>query len=488
MGGLTLDLQLQINEKEQLQEASLVEINTFVEEVIEKHKTNVAAINTLVLDSVATLSVVEARSDELASQGKGKKLWNGLTGKNQKIRGEIDRDLASAQYASQQMIQKLAEQNLLTFELITTINNRLSSMLNEVEMELNTVYETLITFFKQAKSNIVQLENRIEKLERSVNLINWLKIIEYQIIDGKEYSELTKMEKIICLTKDFYDLTEGNWTMNELLLLKATMNDLGVNVKEEICYRDFFICVIEETSMLEKLLGGAKIDKSINLEPHQAALIKGLEKYKLLQGEEHYVVKTILSTAVVEDIKSLEISLVRNYLKLQAIFDINKSVNTFDFINELLLNLSLFLNSTTNNTIIHEEYEGKINELMKMIEKQNEEVALSSKKHVELSNERFLIRVETTNTPTLGIRFLYRDYRLNWNVGNGDIIERDEVLGSTDIVMAGGYHPLNILSPSEGRIYFLVEDRSLVKENDIIAVVYNPIDNLEDILQWVKHF
>ena len=107
MAGLTLDLQLQVNEKNDLQETSLVEIDKFVEELIKKHKTNKMAINTLVLDSVPMLALAEARSDEIASQGIGKKIWNGFNGKNTKIRAEIDRNLASAQYASQQIIRNL---------------------------------------------------------------------------------------------------------------------------------------------------------------------------------------------------------------------------------------------------------------------------------------------------------------------------------------------------------------------------------------------
>lgn len=97
MGGATMELQLKMDGVTKLQESEMSEIDTFVEEIINKHKLNTNMINTLVLDSVATLSVAEARSDELSSQGKLKRFWNGLTGKNNKIRAEIDKNSTFAE-------------------------------------------------------------------------------------------------------------------------------------------------------------------------------------------------------------------------------------------------------------------------------------------------------------------------------------------------------------------------------------------------------
>lgn len=73
------------------------------------------------------------RANELCRQGFCKNLLGNITGKNRKIRGEIDRDFAASQRASIKMIQKLAEHNKLTFEMIKNINLKLNCLVNEID-------------------------------------------------------------------------------------------------------------------------------------------------------------------------------------------------------------------------------------------------------------------------------------------------------------------------------------------------------------------
>ena len=108
------------------------------------------------------------------------------------------------------MIQKLAEQNLMTFETVTLVNNKLNVMMIEVEEEINTIYGTLIRFFKQTRSDLIQMENRLDTLERNVNLLQWSRTIEYQMYNGLEYSDLTDIEKICCIVNDFYHIGKGD--------------------------------------------------------------------------------------------------------------------------------------------------------------------------------------------------------------------------------------------------------------------------------------
>ena len=57
--------------------------------------------------------------DQKKIKEEGLSFWGGITGKNRNLQNKIDSSLATAQYASQQTLQKLAEQNLMSFELIT---------------------------------------------------------------------------------------------------------------------------------------------------------------------------------------------------------------------------------------------------------------------------------------------------------------------------------------------------------------------------------
>jgi hypothetical protein len=500
-GVTTMNLRLPLNGISNLSQDYLAEIDQFVDEIIQKHKSNTNVINTLVLDSVACLSVAEARSNELASQGKIKKIWNGLKGKNKKIRAEIDRNLVSAQYASQQMIQKLAEQNLLTFELITTVNNKLNTMITEVEEEINRIYELLLEFFKQVRSNMVQLESRVEKLEQNVNLLHWHNTIEYQMFDGVEYFDLPEIEKIICLADDFYHLTKGKWSTADLMLLKSTMAEIGMNVKKEITYKEFFEYIISKPKLLDKLLGGLSIETAINIEPYQASLIKGIEKYYLLQTEESYIVDAVASISNVIDYESIRLSLVYNYLKTQAIFDMNKSVNVFEFMNELLLNLSIFFNPSPTEVAIYDEYEKKISELEKVVENQQKEIT----KYKELigkiiREEWFFVRASYFPgwfIPTVkSVLLLKSDDDLvekkhaqpfiEWKVSDRDLVKKGDILGWIKSSTSSS-RVFSINSPKDGRLH-IIKKSGEVEKGEIIAVITTPVDEIRDMDEWLKWF
>ena len=153
----------------------------------------------------------------------------------------------------------------MSFELITAVNNKLNSSIIEIETEINNIYGTLVTFFKKTKSDIVQLENRVERLERNVNLLNWQNSIEYQMWDRVEYAELDDISKIVCLIRDFYDITNGKWTTSDLLLLKTAMSDIRILPKAMINYKVFIKTVSGNIKLLHKLFGDIKIEGWINI-------------------------------------------------------------------------------------------------------------------------------------------------------------------------------------------------------------------------------
>ena len=181
---------LKIVKENVLVEEDRREIDKHINQIIAKHKNNRYEINKLVFESVSVLTMSDNYSNQLASQGFLIRFWGGVTGKNRQLQTKIDQSLAASQYASQKTLEKLAEQNLMSFELITSVNNKLNSSIIEIETEINNVYATLVTFFKKSKSDIIQLENRVERLERNVSLLNWQNSIEYQMYDGVEYAEL----------------------------------------------------------------------------------------------------------------------------------------------------------------------------------------------------------------------------------------------------------------------------------------------------------
>lgn len=247
--------ELQIVDMQSLSPQKISELDKQVGDLIERHKTNRCEINRLVFESTAAITVGDKLAQDMNSQGKLKRFWKRFTGDNSQTQKEINVDLVKAQYAAQQTLQRLAEQNLLSFELIAAVNNRLNVQMGEVNAELNNIYKTLLSFFKNTRAKIVQLETRLKNVEQNVNLLNWQNSIEYQMYNGVEYQDLDDATKIVCLVKDFYDITEGTWRTTDLLLMKTAMATVGLNPRDKISIKDFIREVSSSAQLCDKLLG-----------------------------------------------------------------------------------------------------------------------------------------------------------------------------------------------------------------------------------------
>lgn len=337
-----MELAVKTVEVTSLQESDKSEIDKEVDRIINQHKNNRYEVNRLVFESVAALTESKNYSNELNSQGTLKRFWGGITGKNRKLQNEIDNSLARAQYASQQTLQKLAEQNLMSFELITAVNNKLNASVIEIEAEINKIYSTLVTFFKQTKSDIIQLENRVDRLEKNVNLLNWQNSIEYQMWNGVEYADLEKNQKIVCIVRDFYDLTKGKWTTSDLLLLKTAMSTINLQPKENVNYKEFILSIQSNQELFEKLFEGLSL-KGVENYSQYVTIASGIQKKTLLDTSEQYTIDSTIKLLddngchlVEEEVKE---SVLDNYERKYANVDISTSINTYDFIIELLYNL-----------------------------------------------------------------------------------------------------------------------------------------------------
>lgn len=332
-----------------LTDQEMRDIDHAIESLITQHKNNAGVISKLTLESITALTASEGRQKELARQGFWKRSWNNLTGKNQKLQSQIDADFSKVQYASQQMIQKLHEQNLFTFDLVTAVNNKLNMLAVDFDQEINRIYGILGQFFRQTRSDIVRLEGRVEKIERNVELLHWNATIEYQMYGGTEYANLPDMEKIICLTNDFFCKTSGNWNTGDLMLLKSTMSDLGVPVKSSLQASEFYRYLVDKPVLIEKLFEGINLDGLLNIHPTEAPLIKGVEKLDNLNNDERYLYETVVShlenLRVPYDKRSIQLSMIQQYLLHSSYINIETEVNMFDFVVGLLVDLAMVNNS-----------------------------------------------------------------------------------------------------------------------------------------------
>ena len=333
--------ELKVVEAEVLTKEDKTELDQNIERIIAAHKDNRQEINRLVFESVSAMTEADDAQSELSNKGFFKRLWGGVSGSNQRLQNKINSSRAAAQYASQQTLQKLAEQNLMTFDLIAAVNNKMNASLTKVDEEFTRIYDGLGKFFKANRNEMVRLETRLEKVERNVNLLTWQNSIEYQDFNGTDYNDLDDVTKIVCLTRDFFEITHGNWNTSDLLLLKTAMSTVDISPKEKVNYFETIKAIAHDDVLKEKLLGGSIIGEIPD--PSYLISMGCLKKFEMLDNEENYVVDTITDYMGQNgiDVKRNKIcsDLTSKYLANKASVDVNMDVDSYDLILDLLYNL-----------------------------------------------------------------------------------------------------------------------------------------------------
>ena len=310
--------------------------------MIAAHKNNRREINRLVFECTSALTAADDASHELASKGFFSRLIGGITGSNKRLQDKINRNMRAAQYASQVTMQKLAEQNLMTFDLLTAVNNKLNASIDTVNEKFKEQFVILGKFILKTRGDMISLSLRMDKVERNVKLLTWQNSVEYLNWNGVEYSDLDDAGKIVCLARDFYDLTGGNWTTSDLLLLKAAMGQIGIDPKKEMNIFDTLKTIADTPVLQEKLLNHHGI-KPIS-DPSYLISMGTLEKLNTLVDKDRYVVDVVAANyknyGVAMGDDEIRGELAKDYMRQQANVNLNTHVGAYDFMLDLLYNLS----------------------------------------------------------------------------------------------------------------------------------------------------
>jgi putative tetratricopeptide repeat-containing domain protein len=318
--------------------------NNQIDLIINQHKDNRQTINRLVFDSISCLTEADRDSNTLTNKGFFKRLIGNFTGSNKKLERSINNNRGKAQYLAQQTLQKLAEQNLLSFDLISAVNNKLNNHIEMVNHEFEEIYNGLNKFFKLYQNNLLQTELRLDNLERNVNLLTWVSSIEYQMFNEVSYLELDKLSKIICITRDFYEITKGDWSTSDLLLLKSVLSQLSLSPSDEINLWNTIIEIQDCKELYYKLFGDNIIRVSNEITDSGLVVFEALYKLNRYLNEDKYEVLSCIEliTSRNTDIKHIDVakSLTKSYINFNDNFNIDCNITIFDFILEILFNLN----------------------------------------------------------------------------------------------------------------------------------------------------
>ena len=318
------------------------ELEKQIDHVIAAHKNNRREINRLVFECTSALTAADDESHELASKGFFSRFIGAITGSNKRLQDKINRNMRAAQYASKVTMQKLAEQNLMTVDLLTAVNNKLNASIDAVNEKFKEQFVTLGKFILKTRGDMISLSLRMDKVEWNVKLLNWQASVESLKLNGVEYSDLDDTGKIVCLARDFYDLTGGNWTTSDLLLLKAAMGQIGMAPKKEINIFDTLKTIADTPVLQEKLLNHHGI-KPIS-DPSYLISMGTLEKLNALADKERYVVDIVAANyknhGVTMGADEIRGELAKDYMRQQTNVNLNTNVGAYDFLLDLLYNLS----------------------------------------------------------------------------------------------------------------------------------------------------
>ena len=318
------------------------ELEKQIDHVIAAHKNNRREINRLVFECTSALTAADDASHELASKGFFSRLIGGITGSNKRLQDKINRNTRAAQYASQVTMQKLAEQNLMTVDLLTAVNNKLNASIDAVNEKFKEQFVILGKFILKTRGDMISLSLRMDKVEWNVKLLNWQASVEYLTLNGVEYSDLDDAGKIVCLARDFYDLTGGNWTTSDLLLLKAAMGQIGMAPKKEMNIFDTLKTIANTPVLQEKLLNHHGI-RPIS-DPSYLISMGTLEKLNTLADKDRYMVDIMAANfknhGVTMGADEIRGDLAKDYMRQQANVNLNTHVGAYDFLLDLLYNLS----------------------------------------------------------------------------------------------------------------------------------------------------
>ena len=317
------------------------ELEKQIDHVIAAHKNNRREINRLVFECTSALTAADDASHELASKGFFSRFIGAITGSNKRLQDKINRNMRAAQYASQVTMQKLAEQNLMTVDLLTAVNNKLNAPIDAVNEKFKEQFVILEKFILKTRGDMISLSLRMDKVEWNVKLLNWQASVESLKLNGVEYSDLDDTGKIVCLARDFYDLTGGNWTTSDLLL-KAAMGQIGMAPKKEMNIFDTLKTIADTPVLQEKLLNHHGI-KPIS-DPSYLISMGTLEKLNTLADKDRYLVDVMAanykSHGVAMGADEIRGDLAKDYMRQQANVNLNTNVGAYDFLLDLLYNLS----------------------------------------------------------------------------------------------------------------------------------------------------
>lgn len=301
------------------------DIDSFIDSVYEQCKNDSKEITQLAMEASFGINAGKNRARELCRQGFFKNLLCNVTGKNRKIRGEIDRDFAVSQIASIKMIQKLAEHNKLTFEMIKNINLKLNCFVNEIDEELNHIYSKMNDFMDK----FIEMSKSMKRLESKVNIHDLVIFIKHHDINGVKFTDLNSNEKFLYFISEFFLTNKSLYIESDLMNLRYVMKEIGIESDDKISLLSIYDTLMSNSSIADKFFKAFDKEKLNYIEDFTMPILGNIKKIEKLENEEKYITDSIIEMSS-KDRKEVVLNLLKNYSCNNLNMDLEKENSYFD--------------------------------------------------------------------------------------------------------------------------------------------------------------
>ncbi|HBF45255.1 MAG TPA: hypothetical protein DDW91_01590, partial [Shewanella frigidimarina] len=146
-----------IPKNEILEDRDYYEVDSFIDDLILKNCKSSEMMNLMALEASSLSTSVASRSRELDEQGLIIRLFKTFTGSNHHVSARNQRDLAQSQYLGQKMLVKLAESNLMTYQMAVSIGDKLNMVAldaNDTRLQVAKLNQSLAKFFSNIRQKL----------------------------------------------------------------------------------------------------------------------------------------------------------------------------------------------------------------------------------------------------------------------------------------------------------------------------------------------
>lgn len=291
----SINTETKLTQLEQLKEQNLlllskqidsVEVNQAVQRFMIEHSNNSRVFEAAAIDAMAILDSTDNTDTKILSLLAKLKLAVLPHSKLQQQSARVC-TLMTGQIAAMRMLQSLQNDQSMSLEFITLLQQRMSQMANDIantqvaQMEgVKQTYESIALVYGKLRGKIVEQTQRIDTLEKNVKLQDWLNLINVRRDNGKPLLQVEPFERLSIVINDFIRITEGRWTQRELVILEEMLHRTNlVNIDTH----QYIDALSNDNALSSLLFNQLKLVHQVN-ELDNVALVNELSQLYLTQS------------------------------------------------------------------------------------------------------------------------------------------------------------------------------------------------------------